>query len=100
MSEKPSKPPKRSSKPPRKASGEHPNVIAFRSKLDSITDGEAEELRELAARLSERAAKLDPRREDDDDPRREDNSIDVVNLPDNAPTAPRVESDPFPSKKE
>lgn len=39
--------------PPRTQSGQHKAVSAYRDKLDSIVDGEAEDLKALDRRLSE-----------------------------------------------
>ncbi len=73
-------PKKRSSKPPRRASGEHPAVVAYRQKMESIEDTQLAELKQLNERLARKAR--DPRREDDDG---SSIPIDVVELPDEPP---------------
>ncbi len=66
--------------PPKGGSGEHPIVIAFRAKMDSIQEHEIPAAAELAARVEALKAKsdrppADPRREDD-----EAIPVDVVEL--------------------
>lgn len=72
-------------KPPKGGSGEHPAVIAFRAKMDSIQEHTIPAAEELAARVERLKAKSDrpppdPRREDD-----EEIPVDVVPPPPSSP---------------
>jgi len=72
-------------KPPRRASGEHPSVRGFREKMDSLDEGALTELQSINARLealkkrSDRPA-ADPQREDDSEV-----PVDVVEQPETDP---------------
>ena len=66
-------------------SGNHPAVVAWRKKLDSIAEGTMPALERLNARIDralKKAAPHDPRREPEDDERREADEVadDVVVL--------------------
>jgi|GEM_PF-7002665 len=74
-----------SKKPPKGGSGEHPAVVAFREKLNSIAEHTVPAAEELVARIERLKAKSDhppkdPRREEDDE--EEEIPVDVVKLPD------------------
>jgi hypothetical protein len=62
------------------SSGEHPIVIAFREKMDSIQDNTIPDAAELAARIERLKEKSDrppiDRRDGDSDP-----PVDIVDLP-------------------
>ena len=68
----------------RTSSGNHPAVIAYRRKMDSIAEGMVPVFEQLNARIDrarKKTAPVDPRREPDEDERREtDPPVDVVTL--------------------
>ncbi len=71
-----------SKKPPKGGSGEHPVVVAFREKMDSIQEHTLSETSELLERIERLKAKSDappkdPRREGDEE---EEIPVDVVEL--------------------
>ncbi len=74
------------SKPPRKGcSGEHPIVIAFREKMDSIQEHTIPAAEELAARIERLREKsdpppADPRRDGDEEP-----PVDIVEIEEKKP---------------
>lgn len=74
-----------SKKPPKGGSGEHPAVVAFRAKMDSIQEHTLPAAKELAERVETLKAKsdrppADERREDD-----QEVPVDIVELPPEPP---------------
>ncbi len=74
-----------SNRPAKGSSGEHPAVIAFREKMDSIQEHSVPACEELAARVGRLKGKSDPpakdaRREDDDEV-----PVDVVEIQEGKP---------------